>query len=247
MPDSPELEYRLSIDGVSRLLVAAATAALAVSAQRWAAEGFPPQGIVSPAEIAAIAGFSAVLGSARLPLLVRVALHLGTLWLLKEAFGELGDGSVRCGLFLVSAAAFFAGLTAAGLSVYLNRRKAPDYGPRKLTTGDLLATLFAFSAYVAVGQHESEAFGPETLPLAESVVLYALLPYAMLVVMERVIGRTQAAVAVCLAAIATITVFPSLRAIDPFAPVLIVALRIVSRSPAPATRLPATSDDRSLA
>lgn len=247
MSDSPEFSEPRLFDGVSRLLVAAAIAALAVCAQRWATAGFATQGVVSPVEVAAIVGVSGILGNANLPLLVRVAIQLGALWLLRQAFGEAGAESVWCGLFFVSAAAIFAGFAAAGLSRYLDSGAAPDDPPRKLTTGDLLAALFAFSAYVAIAQHEASALGPETLPLAESAVVYVLLPYVVLIVAERLIGRMGAAVAVCLAAVAALSIVPQLELIAPFATVLVVALRTIGHPSATTSEVQAARVDGSLA
>lgn len=246
MADSPARDDAPALDGVSRLLIAAATAALAISAQRWAVDDFASASLLSPVQVAAIVGFSAVLASARLPLLVRVAIHLGALWLLQQTLGDGADGR-WCGLFFVSTAAFVGGLAVAGLSNSFDRRSPSENPRRNLTTGDLLATLFAFSAYVAVGQHEASAFGPGTLPVLELAIVYVLMPYAVLIVAELLIGRGLAAVAVCLAAVVSLLVVPNLDLIDPFATALIVAFRIVSRPQAAPFQAEVAPSARSLA
>jgi hypothetical protein len=248
MSESPRFSDPRLFDGVSRLFVAAAIAALAVSAQTWAVDRLARWEIVAPVQIAAVAGLSAMLGATKLPLLVRVALHLGALWILRETLGSERHGAAVCGLFIVSAAAFFGGLAVAGIASFGSKSPSGERGQkRSLTTGDLLAALFAFSAYVAVGQHEAPAFGPETLPVAELAVQHVLLPYAILLLAERLTGRGATAGVLCLAiTVGSVIVFPHFTLFDPFAMVLVFAFAMVGRPSAAPTERPAASISGSL-
>lgn len=247
MSDTSEVRDPTAFDGVSRLLIAAATAALAISAQRWAFDDFATGGIPSPALIAAVAGLSAILAGTNLSLLVRVAIHLGTLWILQQTLGDGWNGSTRSGVLLVSTTAFLGGLALAGLAGFSGGRAAPGFDRPKLTTGDLLATLFAFSVHVAIGQHEAAFVGHETLQIAELAVRHVLVPYAALILAECLIGRGGAAIALALSAGAIALTFPHLAPIDPFATALLVAMRIVSAPLATAIEHGSAQDSRSLA
>ncbi|HEV7281355.1 MAG TPA: hypothetical protein VGN57_14235 [Pirellulaceae bacterium] len=235
----------MAIDAAAPLLAAAATAALAICAHDWAVGRIADEANLAPVHVAAVAGLSAVLGGTRLPLLVRVALHLGSLWILQRYVGAGGDGAPPAGLFFVSMAAFFGGAAAAILSNRWLRRAGDDRRP--LATGDLIAALFAFSAYVAVGQHVIQFTTPWSSYAAELAVLNALLPYAILILLETLLGRAFASVSLCLAALAVAIVLPELSfPFDPFATVLIVALRIVGRPlQAPASDLGESVAERS--
>jgi hypothetical protein len=219
--DSPALAV------ASPLLAAAATATLAICAQDWAVGRIAGEGAIGPATIAAIAGLSAILGGTKLPLLVRIAGHLGSLWALQQWLGSGNVEAPTSGLFFVSTAAFVGGAAVAGLST-LGRDRARGER-RSLGTGDLIAALFAFSAYVAIGQHAAGFWNASSMRLPELAVQHALLPYAALILLEVVLGRVLASVAICLAAFAVMIVLPGLSPVDPFAAALIVALRIVGR------------------
>lgn len=247
MSESSCYDESRPFDVASRLLVAAAMTALAVVAQRWAVGGSTTPEGVSPVVIAGIAGISAILANANLPLLVRVAVHLGALWALRETLGQDWSVAAKSAVFFAGTAAFLGALAIASLPDRRHSPASPDRPSRRLTTGDLLSALFAFSAYVAIGRNEAAGLGTETLSTVRTVLVNALLPYAVLALAERAIGRSGAAVALFAAAVVATFVHPLLEPIDPFAIALIVAIRTVSRPYFAKTEVQPTTDRRSLA